>query len=255
MITSRHNPAVQAVRLLSRKRPQQEFLLEGPHLIGEALAAGVSLDTVLASPRADAELLERVRGHARRVVEVSDDILAYAADSQRPQGLVGIGRVPELRLSDDEARGRLLLLDEVRDPGNLGTMARTAWASGVAALLLVGRCVDPWNPKVVRASAGALFRLPVLQFEGAAEAGDWLRGHGQRLLMASARGRLSCFEVDLGRPLTLVLGSEAHGVGPDVAALCDDSVRLPMAAGCESLNLSATAAVLLYLALERDPDR
>lgn len=252
MITSRHNPTIQAVCSLRRNRPACSFLLEGPRLLEEALSAGVHLDVLLLSPRAVGPVFDRARSTAETVVEVTEDILSYAADSQQPQGIVAIGRVPVRPLDDNAARrGRLLLLDEVRDPGNLGTVVRSAWASGTSGILLVGHCVDEWNPKVVRAAAGASFRLPTLAFEDRASAGSWLREHGQRAVMAVAGGRLSCFEADLRAPLTLVLGSEAHGVHPDTAAFCEDSVYIPMVEGCESLNLAASAAILCYLALDR----
>lgn len=233
-------------------------------MLAEALAAGVTLDLVLVSPRAtqprfpdsggSLSLIERVHAVAERVLDVSEDILAYAADSQHPNGIVAVARVPGLGLDAGAARGGLLLLlDEVRDPGNLGTIARTAYAAGAEALLLTGSCVDLWNPKVVRASAGALFHLPVLRFEERGEAVDWLRVHGQRAVLATASGKTSCFEAHLRAPVTLVLGSEAHGVNEELAAACGESVYIPMTAGCESLNLAASAAILLYLAVERTP--
>jgi TrmH family RNA methyltransferase len=253
MITSRHNETVRKVRIMRKKRAPQRFLIEGPHLLEEALAARVSIETLLVSPRASGELVTRARSRAGEVLEVSDDVLSSVADSVHPQGIVAVGVVPERRPDPAALRGgRLVLLDEVRDPGNLGTVARTAWASGAAALLLVGHCVDPWNPKVVRAAAGATFRLPLVGLEGHDEAAAWLREHGQRAAMVVANGRVSCFEADLRGPITLVFGNEAHGVHPDTARFCQDSISIPMVEGCESLNLAASAAILCYLALDRN---
>lgn len=253
MITSRQNAGVREVREALRKRPPHAFVAEGPNIIGEALAAGVSLSLLLVTPGARGPVVEQARQQAQRALEVSDEILAYAADSQHPQGIVALAAVPSLPVNEARARaGRLLLLDEVRDPGNLGTIVRTAWAADVTAVLLAGQCVDPWSPKVVRAAAGALFHVPVLVFPHRPEAGAWLNERGQHIFMATAEGRLSCFEAPLAPPITLVLGNEAHGVHADTAAFCHDSLRVPMAAGCESLNLAATAAILCYLSVDRE---
>lgn len=253
MITSRTNPTVQQVRSVQRKRPPHAFFLEGPHLLDEAMRAGIEIEVLLLSPRARGGAVERAREVALRVVDVSDEILEYAADSRHPQGIAAVARVPRIDVDPERVRGgRLLVLDEVRDPGNLGTVARTAWASGMAALVLLGACVDAWNPKVVRASAGALFHLPLLGFAKRSEAGQWLAEHRQRALMATADGEESCFDADLRAPCSIVLGSEAHGIHPDTAAFCSGSLSIPMAGGCESLNLAASAAILCYLALDRN---
>ncbi|NDD26717.1 MAG: RNA methyltransferase [Proteobacteria bacterium] len=253
MITSRQNPLVKEIVEAGRRRPSGLFVLEGPHLADEALRADVRIVRVLLGPNADPHIAARLRERAERVFDASAEVVAHAADSQHPQGIVALAEEPPLALEPDRARvGRLLLLDEVRDPGNLGTIMRTAWASGVAGVITVGSCVDPWNPKAVRASAGACFHVPVLRIADRAELPPWLETHGQRALRVEANGRRSCFEADLSSPVTLVLGSEAHGVHPETAAACADSLHVPMRGGCESLNLAATAAVLCYLALDRE---
>lgn len=253
MITSRHNAAVAEVRTCVRKRPKDRFVVEGPHLIEEVFAAKIALDLVLFSARGrEHATVERACGAARRAFEVSEEILQYASETRAPQGIVAVATIPSLHLTDAAARGaRLLLLDEIRDPGNLGTVARTAWAAGMGGLVLVGSCVDAWHPKVVRASAGAVFHVPRIEFAERARAGEWLAGVGQRAVMSVANGRVSCFEADLRAPLTLVLGNEAHGVHADTARFCSDSLYIPMTRGCESLNLAASAAILCYLALDR----
>lgn len=253
MITSRQNAGVREIREALRKRPPHAFVAEGPNIVGEALATGVTLSLVLFSPSARGPVVEQARERAQRALEVSEELLTYAADSQHPQGIVALCAVPSLPVDEARVRaGRLLLLDEVRDPGNLGTIIRTAWAAGVEAVLLAGQCVDPWSPKVVRAAAGASFHVPVLGFARRADAGAWLEARGQRIFMATADGRLSCFDAPLAPPITLVLGNEAHGVHEETAAFCHDTLRVPMENGCESLNLAATAAILCYLSIDRE---
>ncbi|MBM3465988.1 MAG: RNA methyltransferase, partial [Armatimonadetes bacterium] len=232
MITSRQNRLVQEVRGLDRRRDPARFLLEGPNVLREAMAAGIMLDLVLHAPGAPPLLRDEAVAVALREATVSDDILAYAADSQHPQGIVALARVPVF--AEDDATCRVLVLEEVRDPGNLGTVTRTAWAAGFDTVLLAGQCVDPWSPKVVRAAAGATFHVPVRRFPMLDDALAWLDERDLRLVGARSDGAEPCFDADLKAPLALVLGSEAHGISDEMAARCESFVRIPMARGCES---------------------
>lgn len=240
---------------MARKRDPRHFLIEGPHVLEEALLAGVLLDLVMYSPRgAESPVLEEALEAAVHSAEVSDGLLEYAADSQHPQGILAIGRIPAVD-ADHVGRApgsRLVVLEEIRDPGNLGTIARTCRAAFGEAVVLAGNCVDAWNPKVVRASAGALFSLPILRFAERTDLLAWLEERGVPLVAASATATESCFEADLRPPVALLLGSEAHGVSRSLARECERQVQIPMAAGSESLNLAAAAAVLLYASVQQE---
>ena len=246
MITSRQNPVVQEIRTIVRKREVGRFVLEGPILLEEALRAEIVLDLLVVAEHAQigTELLVRAVENGARRLDVTDQILEYLSDSQHPQGVIAVARVPEWSWPGSERTGGpVVMLDEVRDPGNLGTILRTALAAGAEGIILAGRCVDPWSPKVVRASAGAVFRIPTVQWPRA-EAVRWVAT--QRGIAVHARGTRDLFEVDLVPPVVLVLGSESHGVGEDLLAACPEGLRIPMAAHCESLNVAVATAVTLY---------
>lgn len=254
-ITSRHNAVVQDVRALARKREGDRFLLEGSHVLAEALDADVRVDLLLHTERVLQDpLYYRARSVARRTLRVSEAILEHVADSQHPQGFVAVARVPEGAV-DTVARGRparVVVLDRVRDPGNLGTIVRTCRAAFADALILVGPCVDPWSPKVVRAAAGALFHVPILHLRDADAMVEWLAARGVRAVGATAAAEQTCFDADLRRPVALLMGNEAHGLDPALEAACDETVRIPMAEGSESLNLAVATAVLLYQSLQQE---
>ncbi len=239
-----------------RRRPPHRFLLEGPILALEAVLAEIELDLVMISPpQVDPKLSSQLQSRARVFVEASPDIIEYAADTQQPQGILAIATVPA-RLADPPPEpcheSRVIVLDGVQDPGNVGTIVRTVRAAGFAGVVLAGPSVDPWSPKAVRASAGAMFWVPVWRFAERSHAVEFLQAGGWRLMCAEASAAHTCYEADFSSPLALVLGSEAHGVGEELRASCVDGVRIPMTAGVESLNLAAAAAILMYMCRAQD---
>ena len=244
-ITSRSNPLVARVRRLRDKRAarREEGLLlgEGPKLLQEALRWNGAPDTVICVPGADLPPLPP----ATRVVEVPPDLLASMADTRTPQGVLFLAGIPRRTLPDPLPAGRYLLLDGVQDPGNVGTIWRTADAFGADGLILCSGCADPWSPKTVRSTMGAAFRLPVYELE-MGQAAAALAGAGIPLY-AAALGQpcLDVRETDLTRS-AVVIGSEGRGVSRETLALCAGTVRIPMTGRCESLNAAAAAAVVLW---------
>ncbi len=245
IITSRANPLLTRVRKLnsrrSIRRAEGAFAAEGPKLLAEALRWGAELETVICAPGVDLpELPEQVR-----VVEVADQLLASIADTESPQGIVFICKTMELELPDRLAGRRYLLLDGVQDPGNVGTIWRTADAFGADGLILCNGCADPWNPKTVRATMGAVFRLPV--YEGTLEtAAEKLECIGIPLYATALReDTADVRSIALDRA-AVVIGSEGRGVSQRALELCRKTVKIPMRARCESLNAAVAASVVLW---------
>lgn len=244
-ITSRANPLLARVRKLnsrrSFRREEGAFAAEGPKLLGEALRWGGELEAVICAPGvALPELPARVR-----VAEVGDSLLASIADTQSPQGIVFICKGKALSVPDRLTGGRYLLLDGVQDPGNVGTIWRTADAFGADGLILCGGCADPWNPKTVRATMGAVFRLPAYEC-GLEEAADRLAAAGLPLYAAALRDDTADIrQMELGR-CAVAIGSEGRGVSQRTLELCEKTVKIPMSPRCESLNAAAAAAVVLW---------
>ena len=245
VITSRTNPLIAYVRKLNSKRAfrraESVFAAEGPKLLAEALRWGARVETVMAAP--GVSLPELPAG--TRVAELPEQLLAYAADTETPQGIVFICKGKPLAMPERLEGRRWLVLDGVQDPGNVGTIWRTADAFGADGLLLCNSCADPWSPKTVRATMGAVFRLPV--YEGT------LKGAAERLgaasvpLYAAALGEdtKDIRDVPLEKA-AVIIGSEGRGVSDEALALCQKTVKIPMRARCESLNAAVAASVVLW---------
>lgn len=245
VITSRANPLLARVRKLNSRRcfrrEEGAFAAEGPKLLGEALRWGAELEAVIAAP--GVPLPELPPGV--RVVEVADSLLASVADTESPQGIVFVCRGRPLALPEKLEGRRWLVLDGVQDPGNVGTVWRTADAFGADGLILCNGCADPWNPKTVRATMGAVFRLPVYEAT-LDEAAEELAGASIPLYAAALREDTEDVRrVTLGRS-AVIIGSEGRGVSDAALALCEKTVKIPMSPRCESLNAAVAASVVLW---------
>jgi TrmH family RNA methyltransferase len=243
-------PRVVAARRLQRRRDRDEtgrFLAEGPQAVREALAAGVAVE-VFCTPDAltrHADLLRR----ADRVSEVDDEAMAALTETVQPQGLVAVCTQRDVPLAAALARQPRLVAvcADIRDPGNAGTVLRTADAAGATAVVFAGDSVDAYNGKAVRASAGSLFHVDVVRARSSEATIDALRDAGLRVLAADGYGESDLFELsDLDTPTAWLFGSEAHGLPDALKQRADARVRVPILGGAESLNLAAAAAVCLY---------
>lgn len=246
------NPRLKQLRRLSRRSERVErrlFLVEGPKAVAEALAHPDLVVEVLATTDAT-ERHRDLRGLAPGWTVVADRALAALADTAHPQGVVAVCRFLDVPLADvvTSAPRLVAICAEVRDPGNAGTVIRTADAAGADAVVLAGTSVDPYNPKAVRATVGSLFHLPVAVCPDPAEAVETLRGAGLVVLAGDGAGELDLFDADavLARPTAWLFGNEAHGLPEGLAAAADHRVRVPLLGGAESLNLASAAAVCLY---------
>jgi TrmH family RNA methyltransferase len=242
------------IRDLHRRRGRERrgrTLAEGVRLVEEALASGVAVDGAVVSPALDGTprgraLHEALTARGVHVEAVSDRDFAALADTEHPQGVLAVVGLPSWQAEAlrPSAGHPVLVLDGVQDPGNVGTVARTALALGAAGLVALPGTAELANPKVLRASMGALFRLPAVHLEVAALPG-WLRATDTECWVAEAGGE-PLGRVRPARPAAIVLGNEGAGVHPEVAALADRRVGIPLAPGAESLNVAAAAAILLY---------
>jgi TrmH family RNA methyltransferase len=233
----------------SSRQDERAFVVEGAKVLGEALAAGVPVEAVyVARPldQADADAVDAAFEAGAHIFELAPGVVERVADTVSPQPVVAV--VPYIDVPIDTLREAtfLVVCVDVRDPGNAGTVLRSAEAAGADGVLCCDGSVDVYNPKTVRASAGALFHVPVVvggEAVGVLEAlGDW----GVRRLGTVARGGHDYTSVDLCRPTAFVLGNEATGLPDEVSAQLDDEVTIPMAGRSESLNVGMAAAVLSF---------
>lgn len=250
MITSTQNPKIKWVRLIQSqsraRREEQSFAVEGVRLVEEAAASGwparLVLHTEDLSPRGR-QAVERLAAAGAEVEMVSENVLRSASDTQNPQDILAVLEMQTLPLPPRP--DFLFIPDQVRDPGNLGTMLRTAAAAGAHGVLLTPGSVDPYSPKVLRSAMGAHFRLPIhaLSWE---EIRSLVQAAGLQVYLAAAGEGQSCYASDFRAPLALIVGGEAYGASEQARLLTTTPVHIPMPGGMESLNAAIAAAILLF---------
>jgi len=259
VITSKTNAKVRYVRSLYRRanrHRERQFVVEGVRLIEEMIKAGHEpafffyTEEGFGNPRASG-LVEGLTSTSTEVMSVSEGVMRFMADTKTPQGVLAVTPFPEL----EPVESRLtLVLDAVRDPGNLGTILRTAEAADVGQVITIRGTVDPFSPKVVRGGMGAHFRLPIQRDLNWEQAGRAVEERG--VLLADARQGTPYYEVNWRRPIALIVGGEAHGAGRTAQGLATERVTIPMAEGVESLNVAVAAGIMLFeAARQREADR
>jgi RNA methyltransferase, TrmH family len=267
-ITSVQNPLVKRLHALLDRKGREEsgsFLIEGVHLVQEALQSGAEITTILYDSERDMDTACRhaLEGSALdvQVIAASTAVLAKLSETKSPQGIVAVvkrNRHDWEEWLDKQIQSKedvlLLYLDEIQDPGNLGTILRTAEAAGVDGVVLGKGSVDLYNGKVVRATMGALFRLPVFTRSLPDTAVEW-RQKGGRLLISSLSERSRSYdEVDYGGKTAIVIGNEGRGVSQEMIELADLQVHIPIYGQAESLNAAVAAGLFVYEA-RRKKDR
>jgi TrmH family RNA methyltransferase len=240
-----------ALRLKKRSMREKDrrFLVEGAQAVLEALASGASVHEVFRTSGMTPRLEPAVRAAERAglpVREVSDDVMALLTSTVTPQGVVAVAGVLDVSLDEIPGDASMVpVLVEVRDPGNAGTIVRSADASGADAVVFTESSVDVYNPKAVRATAGSLFHVPVVRAVRVDDAVAHLRRRGFQIVAASADADRSVYQTDLRTPTAVLFGTEARGLPDGVPEAADLTVRIPIRRA-ESLNLAAAATVFLF---------
>lgn len=249
MITSAQNPRIKLARALlgpvKERRAANAFTAEGIRLVEEALASGWPFRFVLAVRNMSQRgrlLVADLKKHGITVEEVSADLLNSISGTETSQGILAV--LDYFARPIPEKLSYILILDQVRDPGNLGTLLRTAAAAGVHAVFLPPETTDAFAPKVVRAGMGAHFKLPIyiLPWEVIQQT---CKSAGLVVLLADMDGR-SCWETNLRRPLAIIIGGEADGASEQARTFSHERVSIPMPGASESLNAAAAGAILLF---------
>lgn len=254
MITSVRNPKIKLVRDLiahpKDRRERQAFVVEGVRLVEESLESGWEAQLVLYDEGLSPRGLETVQKFAEcgaTIEAISSQVMETISDTEAPQGILAVIRMRTLPLPPTP--DFILILDGIRDPGNLGTILRTAAAAQVQAVLLTAGTADPFAPKVVRAAMGANFRMPVLNLSWQ-EIRLFLKPPEDRTLtkvyLADSSGGMPHTQADFKSPLSLIIGGEAGGAGMEAQSLADNRVHVSMPGQVESLNAAIAAAILMF---------
>ena len=249
MITSSQNPKLKLVRsLMGRAKERREanaFVVEGVRLVEEAVNAGWMFQFALFSEglsERGIDLLNRLKEKNVEVDEVAGDLLQKLSDTETPQGILAVLEFTQLPTPDN--LNFVLIPDQIRDPGNIGTLLRTAAATGVQAILLPPETTDAFAPKVLRAGMGAHFRMPIITLSWE-QIKEICKSANLQIYIADMDGT-SCWETDLRQPLALVIGGEAEGASDEAGRLANGKISIPMAEDVESLNAGVAGSVLMF---------
>ena len=256
LITSKDNRLVKEWRALSEQAKQRRktglFAIEGARLSGDALASGLTLTVVLYTSSARqtySPIVEELIASAQTSAEITPELARAMADTANPQGVFCVAKSLDIQLSLDtiDNMGRYGVLEDIQDPGNLGTMIRTAEAFGLDGLILSAGCCDIYNPKVLRASMGGVFRLPIASSEDLPATIAELQARGMTALacVVDADAEL-LHRVDKAAGVLCVIGNEGNGLTPETVAACAKRVTIPMAGRAESLNASMAAGIVMW---------
>jgi TrmH family RNA methyltransferase len=255
-IISTGNQRVVAARKLKQRKYRQAsalFLVEGLQILHTALDGGAAPHEVFYCEEQfvgaeAATLLARFRPTGAALLSVSPRVMETLSEREEPQGIVASFHIPDVPLTSLKLAGRelVVILDRLQDPGNLGTLIRTADAVSAAAIILIEPCVDPFDPKTVRGSMGSLFNLPIINTKDVVNLFAWLRKRGLRPVGADPHlGAIWGAGLWQGG-VALVLGNEARGLSPDVAAQINAWAKLPIVGKAESLNVAVAGGILMY---------
>jgi RNA methyltransferase, TrmH family len=256
VISSAANPLVKRVRALAdrkHRRRESAFVVQGIQPVWQAVEAGAGIDVLIVAPdllrhAGAAAMVSAQEAAGVRVARVTGELFGRMADRDGPSGLAAIVRCAPSALADLAGGDEPLFaaLYRVANPGNIGTIIRTASAVGCDGVVLIGPSADPYDPAAVKASMGAIFTVPVAAAATAAEFLDWARQRSVTVAATSARGGVPCWAAELSPPLAVLLGSEGTGLPDDLLKAADLRVAIPMTGTAESLNLAVAAGVLLY---------
>lgn len=256
-ITGVQNPLVKAAAELKQKKHRQKnrlFLAEGLRTVEEAVRfnAAVTIFYLPIDDERTRNLLEKAAEQQVKLVCVNETVMKKIADTETPQGIIAICKIEGYSLENIFAQGRMILvLDRICDPGNLGTILRTADAAGIGGVVLLKGCTDIYAPKTVRSSMGSIFHIPVLDGFDEYEIIDSAKKAGYSLLVTCLDGAENLYKADLSGRIAFVMGNEANGVSDTLLNAASKRVFIPMEGNAESLNVAMAAGIVMFEALRR----
>lgn len=254
MITSTSNAKIKRIVQLRKKKKARDaegvFLVEGIRMfreIPEKLLQEIYISESCEGKEGK-EIRRRASACGIRPELVSDGVFAYLSDTQTPQGILCVVRQLSYSLEEvaDASCPHMLVLDRLQDPGNVGTILRTAEGAGVTGILLDGECADIYNPKTIRSTMGSIFRMPFYYIQDLEEGIRYLKKRGICTYAAHLEGKRAYDEEDYRKPCAFLIGNEGNGLRPEIADLADTYIRIPMAGEVESLNAAIASAVLMF---------
>lgn len=254
------NPTIKEVRSLKSKSGRDDkglYFIEGVRFVSEALKQNAAIQYLVMSEAFVSagipdEMSDGIGRASLKCYVVPDSIFDSISDTRTPQGVLAVLRKRMKQLGEAKlARGFFVILDDIKDPGNMGTIIRTADAAGCAGVIIPDGCVDAYNPKVLRSTMGSIFNIPIYHCATIAEAMKITADNGFLLCASHINGPVSIYEADLSGDVALIIGSEADGVGIEASLRADMLVTIPMAGGAESLNAAVAAGIIIFEAMRQ----
>ncbi|WP_129595997.1 23S rRNA (guanosine(2251)-2'-O)-methyltransferase RlmB [Anaerophilus nitritogenes] len=260
-ITSEDNGIIKTVKQLEKRRYRQkskQYMIEGIRIIKDAIENEKSLEYIIfceelyKNKDAD-EIIEILLHKGIKVYQVPTSLFIKLADTQTPQGILGILSMEDYQIEEifKTSNGLFLVLDRIQDPGNLGTMIRTADAAGFDAVVLSKGCVDLYNLKTIRSTMGSIFHMPIIHMEETIGILELLREQNIHIITTSLDTKYYYDEIDYTKKVAIVIGNEGNGVEKEVIDLSDSVVKIPMIGCAESLNASVASSIVMYEAVRQ----
>lgn len=254
-ITSMKNPLIKEIKSLYRKKDRLKnklFIIEGIKIIEEAINNGYPIRNIiytdqLLSTEGGTDFFEKIK-ELNNLVYVPNTVFKEISDTENPQGILGVATFEHRTLNDILLKEKpfLLLLDEVQDPGNMGTIIRTADAFNVDGIIITDGCVDPFNPKVVRATMGSIFRVLLYYTSDVTIELNKLKDMNVKIYSTSLEGSVAIYDVDFNDGFAMVIGNESKGVREKIFTNSDKLIKIPMPGKSESLNAGVAASIIMY---------
>ncbi|WP_027398718.1 TrmH family RNA methyltransferase [Anaerovorax odorimutans] len=262
IISSTENQIYKKVFRLGAKKYRDKtglYIIEGPNLIGEALNQAETLKTVIFKKslilenvnNEKNELKNKLENKGIEIYAINDKIFDNLSDTQTTQGVLGIVKKPlydekKFFLSRIKSNGNIIVLDRLQDPGNIGTIIRTADGAGYQGALILKGTADIFSPKIVRAAAGSIFRLPMLIIDSPEQAINLLKNNNKKVICTALKDAKNYYECDMSRNVAVIIGNEGNGVCEEFIKNSDINVKIPMKSTIESLNAAVAAGILIY---------
>lgn len=247
-IESKENNIFKDIKKLKEKKYRQQtgkYIIEGFRFVEEALKSNTEIEYIIIDEKAltkGEEFISENNAEEIKVIVMNSNLFSQLVFTSTPQGIIAIGKMKSVALTQGEI---FILVDRVQDPGNMGTIIRTAHASGAAGVIITKGTVDVYNDKTLRSTMGSIFYVPIIEDNDLSFA-KGLRAKGYKLLVSSLQGEKNFFEEDLSSKIIIAVGNEGNGIGEEVEEISDIKVKIPMPGNAESLNVAVATSIMVY---------
>lgn len=255
IISSPSNKFVKEIKSLHKKKERwnsKKFFVEGIKSVYESIVSDGKIDYILYSEslfkiNGGMNLYEFITKKNLKLIEITDKLLNSICDTENPQGIIAVINIDSYKLEDVlKENNFILILDRLQDPGNMGTIIRTADALGVDFIIISEGCVDVFNPKTIRSTMGSIFHIPLVFCEDIFKTISLLKSKNISIMSTALDNSKDCYKVDLKKNLGIIIGNEANGVSEELIHLSDELLKIPMEGKAESLNAAIASAIIIY---------